>query len=149
MSQGPYCQRMDQQVKAGHNASGSQRYRCQVCQRQYTPEPKPREYSENTRREALRLYVDGIGFRRIARILGVTHRSVINGVNAHAARLPDLPPVPEGPLEVNELDELFTFVGSKKRRLRSHARRSCQSVYCELDGRPRADPRGPASHAGP
>lgn len=114
MSQCPYCQRTDQQVKAGHNASGSQRYRCQGCRRKYTPEPKPRGYGEDMRRQALQLYVDGMGFRRIARIVGVTHRTVINWVNAYAARLPDRPPVPDGPLEVNELDELFTFVESKK-----------------------------------
>jgi transposase-like protein len=39
------------------------------------------------------MYVDGMGFRRMARTLGVAHRTVINGVNAHAARLPDEPSV--------------------------------------------------------
>ena len=114
MSQCPYCQRIDQQVKAGHNASGSQRYRCQVCRRKYTPEPNPRGYDESVRRQAIQLYVDGIVFRRIGRILGVAHRSVINWVNAYAARLPEQPPVPPEPLVGNELDELFTFVGSQK-----------------------------------
>ena len=116
MNQCPYCQRSDQQVKAGHNASGSQRYRCQVCERKYTPEPTPHGYSEAIRRQAIEMYVDGGNFRRIARSLGVAHRSVINWVNAHADRLPDQPPVPDEPLEVNELDELFTFVGRKKRK---------------------------------
>jgi transposase-like protein len=136
MSTCPHCHRTDQQVKVGHNASGSQRYRCQVCKRKYTPEPKPQGYSEDTRRQALQLYVDGMGFRRIGRTLGVAHRTVINWVNAHAASLPDLPPVPEGPLEVNELDELFTFVGSKKRGLRCHPSRSRQPVHCGLGGGP-------------
>ncbi len=40
------------------------------------------------------MYVDGMNFRRIARTLGVAHRSVINWVNAHADHLPDHPPVP-------------------------------------------------------
>lgn len=114
MSTCPHCQRTDQQVKVGRNASGSQRYLCRVCHRKYTPEPKAHGYSEEMRRQALQMYVDGMGFRRIARTLGVAHRTVINWVNAHAARLPDEPPIPEGDLEVNELDELFTFVGSKK-----------------------------------
>jgi hypothetical protein len=60
------------------------------------------------------MYVDGMNFRRIARTLRVSHRSVINWVNARAAQLPELPPVPADELEVNELDEMFTFVGSKK-----------------------------------
>ena len=55
-----------------------------------------------------------IYMRGIARTLGVTHRSVINWVNARAAQLPDLPPVPADELDVNEIDELFTLVGNKK-----------------------------------
>jgi transposase-like protein len=60
------------------------------------------------------MYGDGMNFRRIARTLGVAHRSVINWVNAHAAQLPDQPPMPAEVLAVNELDELFTLVGDKK-----------------------------------
>lgn len=110
----PHCQRTDQQVKVGRNASGSQRYLCKVCHRKYTPEPNSRGYPEALRRQAVQMYVDGMNFRRIARTLGVAHRSVINWVNAHAERLPEQPPVPADPLAVNELDELFTFIGSKK-----------------------------------
>ncbi|MGQ9849902.1 MAG: IS1/IS1595 family N-terminal zinc-binding domain-containing protein [Aggregatilineaceae bacterium] len=113
----PHCQRTDQQVKVGRNASGSQRYLCKVCHRKYTPEPNSRGYPEALRRQAVQRYVDGMNFRRIARTLGVAHRSVINWVNAHAQRLPEQPPVPAGPLEVNEPDELFTFIGSKKQSL--------------------------------
>ena len=77
----------------------------------------PREvgYAEQTRQEALRLYVDGMNQRRIARTVGVSHQTVANWIKAHADSLPNLPPeVPELRLEVNELDELFSFVGDKK-----------------------------------
>lgn len=114
MSECPYCHQIEHQIKAGRNTSGTQRYKCKACGRKYTPEPKPQGYSEAVRRQALQMYVDGMNFRRIARTLGVTHRTVINWVNAHAAQLPDQPPVPAEKLEVNELDELFTFVGNKK-----------------------------------
>lgn len=114
MKRCPYCQSTERQVKAGRNGSGSQRYKCQVCQRKYTPEPKPIGYPDDVRRQAVQMYVDGMNFRRIARTLGVAHRSVINWVNAHADHLPDHPPVPAEDLEVNELDELFTFVEDKK-----------------------------------
>jgi transposase len=110
----PYCQDSSRQVKAGRNASGSQRYKCQVCQRKYTPEPNAMGYAEDVRRQALQLYVDGMNFRRIGRTLGITHRTVINWVNAYGAQVPDASPVPADELEVNELDELFTFVGHKK-----------------------------------
>jgi transposase-like protein len=110
----PYCHQERQQVKSGRNASGSQRYKCQVCQRRYTQEPKAAGYPASVRQQAVRLYVDGLNFRRIARTLGVNHQSVINWVNAHAHQLPDEPPLPEGKPAVAELDELFTFIGSKK-----------------------------------
>ena len=114
MSTCPYCHDTEQQVKAGRNESGSQRYLCKVCERRYTPEPKPRGYPQSLREQALKMYVDGGNFRRIARTLGVCHRTVINWVNAHAARLDETPPLPAEELEVNELDEMFTFVREKK-----------------------------------
>ncbi len=93
------------------------------------------------RRQALKLYVDGTNFRRIARHLiarhliarhliarhliarhlGVNPQSVANWVNAAAANLP-APPLPkerdqEARVETLELDELYTFVSQKKSRL--------------------------------
>jgi len=110
----PYCQRSERQVKVGFNDSGSQRYFCQWCGRNYTPEPKPQGYDAATRQKALRLYADGMNLRRIARTLGVTHPTVANWINAHAAHLPDSPPQPTDPTAVHELVDLFTFGGSKK-----------------------------------
>ena len=110
MSQCPHCQRTDQQVKIGHNPSGSQRYLCKVCRRKYTPHPNDIGYPDEVRHRALALYVDGLNFRRIGRILGISHQTVANWVKAHADSLPDTPPVPDDVVEVEELDELFTFV---------------------------------------
>jgi transposase-like protein len=113
MSTCPHCQREEQQVKVGRNPSGSQRYQCKVCQRKYTPEPNEAGYPQEVRDQAVRMYVDGLNFRRIARTLQVNHQSVINWVNAHIAGLPDAPPLAADRPEVVELDELFTFVGEK------------------------------------
>ena len=111
----PHYQQTEQQVKIGHNASGSQGYICKVCRRKYTPVPREDGYAEKTRQEALRLYVDGKEQRRIARTLAVSHQTVANWMKAHADSLPNTPPeVPEMTLEVSELDELFTFVADKK-----------------------------------
>ncbi len=75
----PPCQSTERQVKVGRNPSGSQRYLCRAGGRKYTPEPKPRGYDEATRRQALQMDGDGLNFRRMGRILGVAHRTVING----------------------------------------------------------------------
>src|SRR5260221_13232248 len=106
MNQCPYCQETRQQVKAGLNDSGSQRWRCKVCGRRYTPEPKPQGYPDAVREQAVQMAGDGVNFRRIARHLKVNHQSVINWVNADASQLPDSPPVPEKGTKV-ELEEVL------------------------------------------
>ena len=82
------------------------------CQIKYTPEKKPWVYPEAMRKKALQLYVDGMNLRRIARHLGVHHRTVSLWIQAQADQLPD-PPVPSEVKEA-EMDELFTFIGDKK-----------------------------------
>jgi len=113
----PYCQNASQQTKAGRNVSGTQRYRCGACQKNYTPEPKVHGYDESIRYQAVRMYVDGINFRRIGRQLGVNHQSVVNWVRAYVHQLPDAP-VPKT-VDTLELDELFTFVEQKKTKFTS------------------------------
>lgn len=108
----PYCQSETQQVKAGKQPSGSQRYKCQACQRRYTPEPREQGYEDQVRNQAVRLYLDGNNYRRIARLLQVSHTSVMNWVHAAADRLPPAPVPPQS--TVIEEDELFTFVEQKK-----------------------------------
>ena len=108
-----HCASSESQTKAGHTRTGSQRYKCRECQRIYTPEPKPLGYPDQTRREAVRLYLEGINFRRIGRVLGVNHQSVVNWVNSYQTSLPATEPPVISP-QTLEMDELFTFIGSKK-----------------------------------
>ena len=111
----PHCSSSEQQTKSGHTRTGSQRYKCRECQRIYTPDPKPLGYPDETKREAVRLYLEGTNFRRIGRILSVNHQSVVNWVNAYHASLPAAQRPVAAPATL-DVDELFTFVGSKKRR---------------------------------
>lgn len=59
------------------------------------------------------MYVNGMGFRGIERVKGVHHTTIIHWVKQLCEQLPDVPNESEIP-EVGELDELETFVGSKK-----------------------------------
>ena len=108
----PRCRASTRQHKIGFTIAKSQRYKCQYCQKKYTPEPKHRGYPKSLRQLALKMYLEGINFRRIGRLLNVHHQSVINWVNAYAEELPEAP-VPKQTEDV-EMDELFTFIGSKK-----------------------------------
>jgi len=76
--------------------------------RRSTPEPRERGYPDTLRQQAAKMSVDGINYRRIGRLLGVDHKTIMNWVKAHADQLPPAP-VPD---DVNnaELDELSTFV---------------------------------------
>ena len=64
------------------------------------------------RQQAVKLYVDGTNYRRIGRILGVDHVTVMHWVRAHTDQLPEAPQ--PRPVVMAEQDELFTFVGKKK-----------------------------------
>ena len=59
------------------------------------------------------MYVNGMGFRGIERVTGIHHTTVINWVRQAGECLPDVYDPDEVP-NVGELDELQTFVGSKK-----------------------------------
>ena len=59
------------------------------------------------------MYLNGMGFRGIERVTGVHHTTVINWVKKVGKLLPNADD-PEVAPEVGELDELETFVGSKK-----------------------------------
>jgi insertion element IS1 protein InsB len=110
----PYCQSGEGQIKAGLNKSGSQRYRCKACEQRYTPSPKQHGYNSEIRQSAIQNYVDGMNLRRIGRLLGVDHHTVINWVKAYTNSLPDHPPLDSKPPDVCELDELYSFIGDKK-----------------------------------
>ena len=116
MNKCPHCQNTTDQVKAGLTGAGSQMYKCKPCQRRYTPVPAEPGYPNEVRKQAVRLHLEGVNYRRIGRLLSVSHVSVMNWVKAHSEKLPAAPvPVPdEGSLEVVEMDELYTFVSQKK-----------------------------------
>jgi len=64
----------------------------------------------------LKIYLNGMGFRAIERVTGVHHTTVITWVKSVGELLPDAYP-PDTIPEVGELDELETFVGSKKNKI--------------------------------
>jgi transposase-like protein len=99
--------------KNGHRR-GKQNHICTDCRRQFIEDYQPHlGYSEEVKRECLKMYVNGMGFRGIERVKGVHHTTVITWVRQVGTQLPDAYD-PETPPEVGELDELETFVGKKK-----------------------------------
>jgi transposase-like protein len=111
----PHCGAHEQAVRDGYNRSGTQRYRCRICRRAFTPAAKEQGHGATVHEQAVRLYLEGMSLRATGRLLGVVHQSVANWVAEAAAGLPTRVGDPT-PAETVEVDELYTFVERKKGR---------------------------------
>lgn len=89
---------------------GKQRFKCKDCNFRFTVENigKP----EKLKRDALVLYLEGLGFRSIGRFLNVSHVAVFNWIKLYGEKLDEIRSVEE--IEVVEIDEMHTYIGSKK-----------------------------------
>lgn len=76
----PKCGKIENQVKAGKNRSGTQRCKCKECNLLYTIEPKKREYPEETRKLAMKIYYSGVSGRGVGKILGMNKANVYNWI---------------------------------------------------------------------
>ena len=111
---------------------GKQNHICIDCGRQFIDSYEAQQgYSEEVKRECLTMYVNGMGFRAIERVKGVHHTSIINWVKQVGELLPNAYGPETIPL-VGELDQLETFVGSKKQNLGGNKRVEASSLFCLL-----------------
>ena len=76
----PKCGQVENQINKGLNRSGTQRCMCKDCGIRYTPEAKKREYSEEKRAEALKIYYSGVSGRGVGKILGMSKANVYNWI---------------------------------------------------------------------
>lgn len=91
---------------------GKQRYKCKKCNYRYTVEIKSTSKSQDMKRLALELYLEGLGFRSIGRVLKVSHVSVYNWIKEYGEKIDDIKS--DNKIEVMELDEMHTYIGNKK-----------------------------------
>ena len=100
-----------ERIKSGFK-EGRQRYKCKGCEFHYSVTHKSDVRPPETRKLALHMYLEGLGFRAIGRILKVSNVTVLNWVKAFGAQAAEIQSDQE--VEVTELDELHTYVGNKK-----------------------------------
>ena len=111
----PECQ--SNPIRKNGIKKGKQNHLCMNCRRQFVIRNKaPRGYSDEFKRECLKMYVNGMGLRGIELFKGVHHTTVITWIKQVGGNLPDAY-APDTIPQVGEWDELQTFVGSKKRNL--------------------------------
>lgn len=106
----PKCQ-SENKVKNGI-IKQAQRYKCKDCGCNYTIDYQRQEEKEKKRRFALSMYLEGLGFHSIGRLLGVSHVSIINWVRKYGKELSSIRN--PCPVKVMELDETHSFCGHKK-----------------------------------
>lgn len=94
---------------------GKQSFRCKNCGCQYVANPTLKSYSKDVRQLCLKMYLNGMGFRAIARVTEIDHTTIMKWVEEAGESLPDEPQDSEIP-EITEIDELQTFVGNKKNK---------------------------------
>ena len=105
----PRCGSVEK-VKSGTN-KGRQRYKCKTCQYFFTVLHKSDTATPAQRRLALNLYLEGLGFRSIGRILGFSHVAVFQWVKAFGETVEQ---IKRPAAQIVELDELHSYVGHKK-----------------------------------
>ena len=88
---------------------GRQRFKCKKCNYHYTVAQKSDVKSIETKRLAFEMYLEGIGFRAIGRILNVSYVTVFQWVKKWGENM-ELPKRNE----TIAVDEMHTYVSQKK-----------------------------------
>lgn len=108
----PHCPKCgsDNRRKSGL-AKGAQRYECKDCGCHYTRSTR-HGYSEEQRLRALEMYREGLGFRRIGRLLKVSNVCVLNWIRSFGQRLKEKissTDMQADDVEVVVMDELWHY----------------------------------------
>jgi transposase-like protein len=84
----PRCGETERQHKKGHTVAGSQRMYCTNCGSKYTPKPKSRAYSEEVRKQALRLLALGNTGRGIGKALNMSRSNAYRWAKEEVKKTP-------------------------------------------------------------
>ena len=101
-------------VKNGHDYKGAQKFRCNDCHRYGTLVPQS-PYEGDLRQSIEQAVTERLSLRGIERVFGVSRRTVSRWLDRWITHLPPLEEtlIEARPDDVLELDELWSFVGSK------------------------------------
>jgi hypothetical protein len=66
------------------------------------------------KKQALHLYLEGLGFRSIGRFLGVSNVSVLNWIRSFGKKVQELSPESQE-IEIVEVDEMYSYIDRFKK----------------------------------
>ena len=84
----PKCGATTKQRKMGFTRSGTQRYICGHCKKTYTPEAKRREYPEEIRKQAIKMYYSGVSANQVGKMF---HMNKGNGKSERSSAKDQFP----------------------------------------------------------
>lgn len=101
-------------VKAGYIGK-NQRYKCKACGCKFT-RSTPRGKPESMKKFALKLYLEGVGFRGIGRLLNISNVSVLRWIKKFGDQAEQLHKEEISKLRkisTMEIDEMYHYIGKK------------------------------------
>lgn len=110
----PKCQSVHL-VKAGF-AYGKQRHRCKECNHYFTVMRKSTKKSDDTKHMAIKMYLEGLGFRAIGRLLNISHQTAYRWVR-QAGEQHQIKQDTSQTIDIVELDEIHSYSKFKKTTL--------------------------------
>jgi insertion element IS1 protein InsB len=108
-------------IKNGISLSGKQQYRCRGCSRTSLDRPQAKGHSEEFKAQVLAMYFERPSMRGIERATGVSRQTLAVWLKKDEQMRQETPQYLEATLlpaqndDVLELDELWSYVGSKKK----------------------------------
>lgn len=104
----PKCAMIDN-VKAGLSKDKKQRYKCRACGCHFT-RSTPKGHPLQIKRRAIQLYLEGLSFRAIGRILNVSNVTILNWVKTIENDLRELLPNYNTTVDMIILQDLQQFI---------------------------------------
>ena len=108
----------DRLIKIGFK-HGVQKWRCKECGKYQGAVDRREKYTEEDKKAALFLYLEGVGFRPAARILSklfnknFCYRTIMQWVQKAGRELENQKEILKEEIKILEMDELYTYI--KKR----------------------------------
>lgn len=85
----PPCPKCDSKIITKNGVlNEKQRYKCGQCKYNFTVEKLGNNIDSYYVVKALQLYIEGVSFREIERLLGISHVSVMNWVKKYHIKIP-------------------------------------------------------------
>src|SRR6056300_73290 len=91
-----------------------QRYRCKECNYYFTVQKLGKRIDDYYVTKALQLYVEGVSYREIERVLGISHVSVMNWVKTYGIKRPQHNDNYHPSYKILTFEELAKFTSNKE-----------------------------------